>query len=210
MSDELLILKGETFSLEVRWEDRDRLSRVAITAISYSHGAPRLTAADHGIPDGWRGYVSLVAAPTQINANCPPRESDWQELTVIDSDTVELNAVTPVDDNGRQWADYTSGGFINFYPPVDLTGYTARMQIKDKIGGTVIASTDDVLDVSVIPSEYKTTVVISAENTATLSAKRGVATLEMVSSTGVVKRLKLTRTDRDVPDPVRIVDEVTT
>jgi len=33
-----------------------------------------------------------------------------------------------------------SGGYVVYYTPVNLVGYTARMTIKDKIGGTVLAT----------------------------------------------------------------------
>jgi len=40
--------------------------------------------------------------------------------------------------------------------------------------------------------------------------KRGIANLELVSSTGVVSKLKLTDTPDTEPDPVRVFGEATT
>lgn len=213
---ELLIEKGKTFTLVVRWET-EPIIRKAITAISFATGAPRLTVTNHGIPDGWRGAIYGVKGPKQINAqNNPPRSSDYYPLTVVDANTIELNTVTPVDDNGNDWPAYVSGGFVQFYTPQSLVGYTARMDIKDRIGGTVWASSEaadtpyDIIDITVTDATKTTTLVIPAADTAALTARKGVADLEMVSSGGVVTKLKLTQGAQDEPDVVRVAGEVTT
>jgi hypothetical protein len=215
--NELLIRRGDTFSMVVMWEDRDLIIRKAITAISLAFGAPRLTVAEHGIHDGWRGFVSMVEGMKEINAeNIPPRDSDFHVITVIDASTIELNSVTPVRDNGQKWSAYTTGGFINFYSPQDLTGHTARMKIKDRIGGTVLASSEvadaplNIIALAVSPSNKKTTVTITATDSAAIAFKRGVTDLEMVSPVGVVTKLKLTTGAKGEPDEVRVTGEVTT
>lgn len=206
---EILIQKGKTFSLVVRWET-EPIVRKAITAISLATGAPRLTISSHGITDGWNGTVYGVEGMKQIN------DVGVQQLTVIDSNTIELNGVTPVDDNGKMWPAYTSGGFVKFYTPQSLAGYTARMDIKDKVGGTVWASSEvadspfDIINITVSDEAKTTTIVAPAEDTAALTARRGVADLEMVSLGGVVTKLKLTQGNQEDPDPVRVVGEVTT
>lgn len=213
---EILIQKGKTFSLVVRWET-EPIVRKAITAISFATGAPRLTVTNHGIPDGWRGAIYGVKGPKQINAqNSPPRSSDYYPLTVVDANTIELNTVTPVDDAGNDWAAYVSGGFIQFYTPQSLAGYTARMDIKDKVGGTVWASSEvadtpyDIIDIALDDVTKTITLTIDAVDTAALTVKRGVTDLELVSSTGVVSKLKLTDTPYTDPDPVTVFEEVTT
>lgn len=213
---EVLISKGKTFTLVVRWET-EPLIRKAITAISFATGAPRLTVSNHGIPDGWRGAIYGVKGPKELNAkNSPPRSTDYQTLTVIDANTIELNGVTPVDENGNDWPAYVSGGFVQFYTPQSLSGYTARMDIKDKIGGTVWASSEvadapnDIIDITVSDATKTITMTIDATDTAALTAKKGVADLEMVSSGGVVTKLKLTQGAQDEPDAVRVAGEVTT
>lgn len=206
---EILIQKGKTFSLVVRWET-EPIVRKAITAISLATGAPRLTISSHGITDGWNGTVYGVEGMKQIN------DVGVQQLTVIDSNTIELNGVTPIDDNGKMWSAYTSGGFVKFYTPKSLSGYTARMDIKDKIGGTVWASSEiadtpyDIIDIALDDVAKTITLTIDAVDTAALTAKKGVADLELVSSGGVVTKLKLTQGGQDEPDPVRVAGEVTT
>jgi hypothetical protein len=86
---EILIQKGKTFALPVRW-GVEPFVRKAITGISFATGAPRLTVTSHGMPDGWQGAIYGVIGPRQINAkNSPPRASDYHVLTVIDANTLE-------------------------------------------------------------------------------------------------------------------------
>lgn len=189
---DLAIQQGKTFSLVIRWES-EPVIRKAITAISLASGAPRLTVAGHGLTNGWRCAVTRAKGMTQINAeNYPLRSSDYHPATVIDTDTVEFNDVTPVDDNGKEWPAYVSGGFLEWYSPVDLTGQTARMKIKDKIGGTVLASTEpgdaplNVLSIAINNAAKTITLTIAATDTDDFAWKTGVYDLEMVSATGVV------------------------
>jgi len=206
---EILIQKGKTFSLVIRWET-EPIIRKAITGISLATGAPRLTVNAHGAPDGWRGM------PYAVEGMKPLNDIGYQSMTVIDANTIEFNSVTPVDDNGRVWSAYTSGGFLMFYTPQSLFGYTARIDIKDKIGGTVWASSDvadapkDIIDIVVNDAAKTITLSIPATDTAALTAKKGVADLELVSAGGVVTKLKLTSGEQDEPDSVRVSGEVTT
>lgn len=219
MKDSVItIVRGETFSMVVRWMLKDQIVRKAITAISLASGAPRLSVASHGLTDGWPVSPYGVLGMTQINAkNSPPRDSDYHKATVIDPNTIELTGVTPVDENGGMWDAYESGGFIQFYAAQDLSGYVARLDIKDKKGGTVwasseIADTPKDIIVATVDAVAKTIMLeIDAVDTAAITATKGVTDLEMVSPTGVVTKLKLTTTGSDKePDPVVVTGEITT
>lgn len=138
----LNIVRGKTLSLVIRWETTPIVSK-AITAISLATGFPRLTATSHGCPDGWRGYVTSVQGMKQINSeNAQPRTKDYHEVTVIDANTIEFNGLNPVDDSGRDWSAYTSGGFFKYNTPKSLANKTIRVKIKDRVGGTVLLSTE--------------------------------------------------------------------
>ena len=101
-----------------------------------------------------------------------------------------------------------SGGILQFNTPVDLTGYVARMKIKDKVGGTVLASTEagdtplDILSIALDTAKSTITLTISATATAALIWTKGVYELEMVSSTGVVTAI--------LSGKVTVAKEVTT
>lgn len=189
---DLTIQQGKTFSLVIRWETEPIVYK-PITDISLAFGAPRLGVPGHGCPAGWRAAVTRVKSPKQINAaNNPPKASDYRAVTVIDANTAEFNDMAPFDDNGNEWPAYTEGGFLQYNTPVDLTGYTARMKIKDKIGGAVLASTeagDTPLNVLVIVIDNATkTIALTIEATATddFAWTKGVYDLEMISATGKV------------------------
>jgi len=132
--ENLSVVQGKTFSDVVRFAV-EPIKRKAITGISFASGAPRLTiGAGHECPNNWPVAVTLVASPKQINsANTPPRyPSDYHKALFISGTEIEFNDVDPVDEGGRAWAAYTSGGFIQYHTPVDLTGYKSRMAIREK------------------------------------------------------------------------------
>lgn len=199
---DFVIEQGKTFSQVLRWEAPPIVYK-AITAITQT--APvQITSTGHGIPGGWRVAVVSVKGMTAINAaNSPPKEKDYHVATVIDANTISLNDV-----NAADYKAYTSGGYLQFNTPVDMTGYTARMQIKDKVGGTVLASTEaadtpkDILTVSIDNPNKTITLLVSATDTAAVTWKKGVYDLELVSSGGVVTAL-LTGT-------ISVTKEVTT
>lgn len=184
MEKALVILQGKTFAQTVRWEATPYVYK-PISAVT--QGAPcRITATGHGIPNGWRVAVVSVKGMTQLNAeNIPPRDRDYTPATVIDANTVELNEV-----NSSGYKAYTSGGYLQFYTPVDLSGYTARMSIKDKVGGTeLLALTTANSRITLDTVAKKINLLISATDTAALTWSRGVYELEMESPTGVVTTL---------------------
>lgn len=194
---DLVIQQGDTFSLVLRWETTPIVYK-PITGISIDFGAPRLTVASHGLLDGWRATVTRVKGMTNINAeNTPPRDKDYHAGTVIDADTIEFNDVIPVDDNDREWPAYISGGFIQYYTPHDLSGYSARMKVKDRIGGDVILSTEDedsprdILSITLDNTAKTITLTIDATNAVDFISFRGVYDLEMVSgdATPIVTKL---------------------
>lgn len=184
------ILIGSTWEYVIRWGTTP-IVRKPITNIDLSLGAPRLSVSSHGLFEGWGVAVYGVKSPRQINAvNNPPEGSDYHSATVIDTGTIELNDVTPVDENGQEWPAYTSGGFIQYDTPVDLTGYTARMSIKDKIGGAVLHSlTTENGGIVIDPAAKTITLSIPAADTEDFTWSRGVYDLEMVSSAGKVTRI---------------------
>src|SRR5574337_1206347 len=129
---DLTIKKGTTFSLPVRWPD-ETLTYKIITAITRS-GPVRITAADHGCPDGWEAAVMNAGGMREINAEGnPPEDSEWRIATAVDANTVEFNAV-----NAAGFRPYTSGGQLVFYAPKSLAGCSVRCQFKDAPGGTVL------------------------------------------------------------------------
>ncbi|WP_339731394.1 hypothetical protein [uncultured Pseudomonas sp.] len=126
---DIVITRGKTFEFGFLYAD-DELVYKPITAMP-SAAPVRLTVAGHGIPDGWPVQVSCVKAPADLNSN----DGEHYFIKVIDVDTIELNNV-----NAHCWKAYSGSGLVVFPKPVDLTGWSCRAQVRDKVGGTVLFS----------------------------------------------------------------------
>ncbi len=134
---DLEVTQGSTFQRDIRWGAPPYVYS-PITAITQA-APPVITAPAHGAKDGWPVAVVSVKGMTQINASNPPKSIEYVRATVTDANTIKLNTV-----NAAGYGAYTSGGYVQYLTPVDLTGFTARMQIKDKIGGVVLANSASV------------------------------------------------------------------
>lgn len=176
----LTIRQGETFTRIIRWETAPFVYK-AITAIQQSAPA-RVTAVGHGLKTGWRAAIINVKGMRQINAqNTPPKDYEFIPATFVDADTVTFNKVSSAD-----YGAYTSGGFLMYYTPVDMSSYTARLTIKDRIGGAILLALVSPTAIAIDNVEHTITVTITATATAALAFTKGVYDLEMVSPAGVV------------------------
>mgnify|MGYP002784759276 CR=1 FL=1 len=184
LKETLTIQQGRTFRLPVRWES-DEFAYAAISAIPQQ--APcRITAANHGIPDKWRAAVVSVKGMVEINAELDeatklPLDKAYRRVKRISTDQVEFN-----DLNAADFSAYVSGGYLQYRVPHPLTGYTARMSIKDKVGGTeLLPLTVANGRISIDETNFVVNLYISAADTA-LMTKGGVYDLEMVAPGGDV------------------------
>ena len=115
------IYQGSTFKEVLRWESATK-GYSPISGITKS--APVvITAVAHGVPVGWRAKITNVLGMKEINS-----ADTYHTVTEATADTITINAV-----NALSYTDYTSGGVIEYNMPVDLTGYTARMQLRLKL-----------------------------------------------------------------------------
>lgn len=193
----LSIIKGKTFARVVRWEAPPIVYK-AISNITQTAPAV-VTCTGHGLPNGWRAAIVCVKGMTQINAETePPKQKDYYAVTVIDANTLEFNTI-----NAACFKPYTSGGYVQYNTPVDLNGYTARMSIKDKVGGTQLFRLDTTNGRITLDNVNKTiTLTISATDTAALTFKKGVYDLELEAANGYVTLI--------LSGDIIVVDEVTT
>ena len=186
---DLAIRKGATFAQTLRWEAPPIIWK-PITAISLT--APvRLTVPAHGCPPNWRVNVSC---------NKSMREIDGAKgvATVIDADTIEINTI-----NASGFKPYKGDGYLSFNTPVDMTAMTARMSIKDKVGGTELLRLDTTNNGLVIDAtECSITMRVDAGVTELLTWKRGVYDIEVIDSLDTVHVL--------LSGKVTVTPEVTT
>ena len=183
IKNDLTLLQGRTFNHTIKWEILPVVYK-PITAITQA--APCVvTAVGHGVPDGWRVAIVSVKGMTQINASNPPKDNEYVVAKKLTADTIELNTV-----NAAEYKAYTSGGYVQYNTPQDLTSYIARMSIKDKVGGTELMSLTTTNSRILIDNTTKTiTLEIDADDTAAITFKKGVYDLELESPSGVVTAL---------------------
>jgi len=194
---DLEILQGKTLIRTYRWESLPIVYK-PITAVSQA--APVvITSVAHGIPDGWRVGVIGVGGMVELNAaNSPLRDSDYRKALVPTVDSVSFNEVVSAD-----FTPYTSGGYLQYNTPVDLTAYSARMTIRDRVGGTSLAAYSSGTGEFAVNNTTKTiTLTVAASITAAYAWRTGVYDIEMFTSGGVVFLL--------ASGTVAIVNEVTT
>jgi len=192
---DLRIEQGKTVSKIIRWETLPLIWK-PITGIAQV--APvQITAATHECPDGWRALVKDALGMDEINTkHWPPRAGDFHRVKVEGPNVVNFNDVSAA--NFDPW---TSGGYLVYYTPVPLTGFTARMKIKDRIGGTVLATLVSPTDITIDTANFTITLNISAAASELFTWVKGVYDLEMILS-GVVTAI--------LTGSVTVTKEVTT
>lgn len=198
VSKDFVIEQGRTFTQLIYWADEDKIVYKPITAVTQT--APvRLTVTGHSLTNGWPVAVTNVKGMTQLNAEANAvKDKDYTPVTIVDLNTIELNAI-----NAAGFKTYTSGGYIQYFQPVDLTGYTARMSIKGKVGGTELLSLTPANSRITVDAVSKAiALTISAADTTTITWSKGVYDLEMVSPSNVVTAI--------LTGKVTVTKEVTT
>lgn len=166
----LKIYEGSTFTQVLRWESA---TKVYAPITNITKAAPVvITAANHGLPVGWRTRVTNVGGMKEIN-----NSDTYHTVTATTTDTVTLNQI-----NSLAYTTYTGGGVLEYNQPVDLANYTARMQIRAKVASdTVIHTLTTENGGIVFNNTLKTiTLTIPDEVTETFSFVTGVYSLELI------------------------------
>jgi len=174
--------RGETFQPVFQWGSAT-LTSIPITAISQAAPAV-VTASGHGVPPDWEVAVASAKGMTQINAvGYPPRGRDWHRATVLTDNTVALRDV-----NSADFSAYTSGGFLVYGTPVDLTSVTAVMTIRDApTDGAVVLELTSGAGITIDPATKTITATIE---TSALSWASGYYSL-LVADTSTGKTTQL-------------------
>lgn len=168
--------QGSTFKEVLRRETSTKVYK-AITGITKA--APMVvTATDHGLPVGWRTKITNVVGMTDINSS-----EDYHTVTSTTSNTITLNAV-----NSLGYKDYVSGGVLEYNQPYDLTGVTARMQLRGKITDTdyIVELTTENGGIVIDNVDKTITIVVSATATAAFTFSSAVYSMELIDGTEVI------------------------
>ena len=173
------LYQGATFSEVLHWESATK-AYAPITGITKA--APMVvTSTGHTIPLNWRVKITNVVGMKEIN-------SDDNYLTVS---SVTSNSLTFNELNSLAYTAYTSGGVLAYNTPVNLSGYTARMQLRTKIDDTTTLDEYTTINgkIQIDTVNYAITILVDAVTTAAYSFSSALYSLELVSGTGVVTQL---------------------
>jgi len=172
------VYQGSTFQEAYRWESQTKVY-VPIQAISKDAPCVVTTSESHNLPVGWRFKVVGAGGMKEINSS----SDSYYLATNTTSNTIEINSV-----NSLQFANYTSGGVVEYNHPVDLTGYKARMQIRKAVSSPEVlyeASTDTgEIDIDLVLSTI--TITIDAATTQNFGFTSAVYSVELYKNDGTV------------------------
>ena len=179
------IQQGATFNPKLKYS-QPQFTVKAITGITKS-GQAVVTAASHGLTVDWPVWIVGVVGMEQIN-----HRSEMLALAnkayygyFVDANSIRLNVDT------SRYSAYTSGGELLYHPPVNLTGYTARMNIRSTVDATTIlhSLTTENSGIALGGAAGTVDLLISATDTALFAFGTAVYDLELISGTVVTRLL---------------------
>ena len=163
------IYQGSTFNEVLRWESD---TKAYVPIISISKSAPLvITTEGHEIPVGWRIKVTNVLGMKEVNSN-----DTYHIVTSVTPTTITLSSL-----NSLGFSDYVSSGVVEYSVPVNLVGYTARMQLREKLTSTeVLQELTTQNSLIVLDNATKTiNLTIPASTTTSYTFKTAVYSLEL-------------------------------
>jgi len=173
------VYQGSTFNELFRWESETKVYE-PIQSISKSAPCVITTQNPTQIPAGWRVRVVGAGGMREINQTDPDA---FYIATGATGSTVTLNQV-----NSLLYNTYTSGGVIEYNEPVNLFGYSARMQIRETVDSTEVIHESTTANGEIrLNNTYKTVeILIPASATTQFSFTTAVYSLELFTASGVV------------------------
>jgi hypothetical protein len=176
------INQGETFNPTLKYS-QPHFTVKAITGLTKS-GQAVVTATGHGLTIDWPVWIVGVQGMAQINH----RSEDLRVASKAYygyANSIRLNV------DSTRFSTYTSGGELLYHPPVNLTGFTARMQIRASLedDDTLASLTTENGGITLGGTAGTVALLLSATDTAALDFTSAVYDLELISSGGVVTRL---------------------
>lgn len=176
---DLCIAQGKTFQKVLRWGREPYQYRLVEGVIR--DGALRLKSTGHGIPDGWMVALNGLRGMPELNAiHQPPSRGDLYKATLIDADTIELNEVS-----GSRYSAWRGGGDIQFLSPVDVSGMSARMDIRSQRGDLLLRAEPGDGRLTVDPALHGVVMRLPPADTSAFEWASGVYEIEISDGTDV-------------------------
>lgn len=182
---DITIKQGSTFQLTLKY-GQPQFTVKAITGITKS-GQAVVTAPGHGLTVDWPVWVVGVAGMDQINHTSDELRDACAAYYAyyVDANSLRLDVDT------TRFNAYTSGGEVLYHPPVNLTGFTARMQIRETVESTTVlhSLTTENGGITLGGAAGTIALTISATDTAAFTFDTAVYDLEVVSGGDVVTEI---------------------
>lgn len=155
----------------------------AVTGITKS-GRAAVTVPSHGLTRDWSVYVVGIVGMDRLNHKSDDLKVPSKAYLAR---YVNANSLTLEVDTSRMGA-YESGGEILYHPPMDLTGYTARMQIRETLAATttLVSLTTENGGITLGGTAGTIELLIAATATDDFTATRAVYDLEVINGAGKV------------------------
>ena len=173
------IYQGSTFQETFRWESETKVY-VPISSIAKSAPCVVTTTTPHSLPIGWRFRVVGAGGMKEINST--GEEYHLSTLTPTTT-TIEINQV-----NSLAYNTYTSGGVVEFNMPVSLSGYAARMQIRETVDSTTVIHEATTQNSQIVLDNTTKTIQITmlANVTQNFTFSTAVYSLELYNGNNVI------------------------
>lgn len=179
---DISIKQGKTFTLTLKY-GQPQFAVKAITGVTKS-GQAVVTATGHGLTVDWPVWVVGVAGMDQLNHTSDELRDACAAYYAyyVDANSLRLDVDT------TRFNAYTSGGEVLYHPPVNLTGFTARMQIRETVESTTVlhSLTTENGGITLGGAAGTIALTISATDTAAFTFDTAVYDLEIISGSGVV------------------------
>lgn len=171
------IYQGSTFGEVLRWETPTKVYK-NITAITQAAPVVITTSTPHGMPTGWRAKLTNILGMTELNSS-----ETYYNITNLTSTTFSINAI-----NAVGYKPYISGGIVEYNDPVNIEGFTARMQVRPNITSTVVLADLSTANGGIVMDNTEKTITLNISDsvTAGFEFNTAVYSLEIISPDGQV------------------------
>ena len=178
------IRQGATFN-PVLLYSQSTFTVKAVTGITKSGRA--VVSCVHGLTRDWPVYVVGAVGMDKINHKSDDLKIPAKAYLAryVDASSLRLEV------DSSRFGAYESGGEIMYHPPMDLTGYTARMHIRDEVDSSATIATLTTVNGGITLGATAGTIelLISATDTAAFTVTSAVYDLEVISGAGKVTTL---------------------
>lgn len=178
---DLEIKQGETFEKSLNWYGGGKVCKMIE---NLTPGCPtQITITGHGLPSVSETPV-FVSHVKPNNSRANTKKDTPVLATYIDANSFYIDADTV------QQTYTPNTGLVTYYAPKNLTGWTARMHIRESVDAdTTIVELTTPGDITISTNDAKITITIAATVTAGFDFDEAVYDLELLDATSKVTRL---------------------